>query len=146
MAVSTRTLILEHTFNLNKDEVYAAVANFERFASLHPVMTSVKVITTSLPDFIEYAVEEEMRVLGILVMKPKYNATVSEIEKFKQVRYTSQVKKGIFLTLNFHFSQQGNVSTIREEIEVSGNKLITAVFLKILKKAHLTTFERLRTI
>lgn len=144
MAVSSQTLVLEHTFNLNLDEVYAAVANFEHFASLHPVMTSVKVITTSLPDFIEYAVEEEMRVLGILVMKPKYNARVTEVEKLKQVLYTSQVKKGIFLTLNFHFSQQGNVSTIREEIEVRGNKFITAVFLKILKKAHLTTFAHLR--
>lgn len=144
MAVSSQTLVLEHTFNLNLYEVYAAVANFERFASLHPVMTSVKVITTSLPDFIEYAVEEEMRVLGILVMKPKYNARVTEVEKLKQVRYTSQVKKGIFLTINFHFSQKENRSIIREEIVVSGNKLITAMFLKILKKAHLTTFERLR--
>ena len=71
--------------------------------------------------------------------------TVKEIEKRKHIQYLSEVKTGVSLRIDFTFSREKERTKLIEQIEVSGNKLVTTLFLRILKKAHLTTFAKLRT-
>jgi len=125
--------------------VYNALLDFKKFGDIHPFMTEVKIVHENLPEYVEYCIVEEVYFLGFIKNRPRYNAKVMELEKNKHIRYTSQVKKNIYLVIDLNFSENKNGSLmITENFEITSNKLMGRVFVGILKKAHLKFFENLK--
>lgn len=140
-------LTITHTLPDEFDIVYKALLDFKKFGELHPYMKEVTVMEDKSPEFIEYLVKEEIYFFGFIKNHPMYTARVMEVEKNKHIRYTSPVKKYIFLTVDFTFSKAGSGALlVQEEIKLVSNKLIGTVFLNILRKAHLQFFENLRRL
>jgi len=135
MASKTK-LIIEYEFDTDVNNLYENFYDFRKYGQLHPFMTDVKVIEDKSPDYIEYSVCEELRLLGLIKYCPSYNVKVIEKSKYKHIIYTSQVKKGVFLTMNLYFTEDNGKTKFKEDIEVEGNKIIVSVFLKIVKNAH----------
>lgn len=140
-------LNLQHVLPNEFEIVYNALFDFKKFGELHPYMTEVKILENRSPEYIEYEVVEELFFLGFIKNKPRYTARVMEPEKYKKIRYTSPVKKNIFLTVDFSFSVNKNgMLLVNEEIELRCNKIIGLLFLNILQKAHYQFFKNLRSL
>ena len=144
---SSLKLSLRHTLPNDLEIIYNILLDLKKFGELHPYMTEVSVLKDNSPEYIEYNIIEEIYLLGFIKNHPRYTAKVMELKKDKHIRYTSQVKKNIFLTIDFTFSINSNGSiTVNENIELQSPKLIGLVFLNILKKAHLKFFENLKNV
>ena len=123
--------------------VYNSLLDFKEFGHLHPCMKKVEIVEEAA-SYKVYSVEEVVYLLGFVKIRPAYDARVIELEKNKCIQYTSQVKKNIYLSILFTFSNasDGRLS-VKEEIEISSNKLAGTLFLSILKKTHDQVFEKL---
>lgn len=140
-------LNLQHVLPNEFEIVYEALFDLKKFGELHPYMTEVKIMENRSPEYIEYEITEEIFFLGFIKNKPHYTAKVMEPEKHKKIRYTSAVKKNIFLTIDLSFSVNKNgMLVVNEEIELRSNKIIGFLFLNILQKAHLRFFKNLRSL
>ena len=139
-----QTLILEHEFSTDAKTLYEQFLDLRKYGKHHPVMTEVKIVSDKSPEYIEYEIDEVVPILGFIKMYPNYKAKVFEIEKYKHLQYTSQVKPTIFLKIDIVFTESNNQTKVTETISVTGNKLVTTIFLGILKKAHLKLFENLQ--
>jgi hypothetical protein len=137
------TLRLTDEFNIDRKWLYEQFLDLRKYGKYHPVMTHIKVVLDKTPYFIEYEVDEIVKLFGFIKMNPNYKAKVFEIEKGKHLQYTSQVKPTIFLTIDIYFSESSGKTKVEEQISVTGNKIITAIFLGILKKAHVGLFQNL---
>lgn len=137
-------LTLTDEFNINVKLLYEQFLDLRKYGKHHPVMTNVKVVLDNSPEFIEYEIDEVVKLFGFIKMYPNYKAKVFEIEKGKHLQYTSQVKSTVFLTIDIYFNEMNNTTTITENIQVTGNKIVTAIFLGILRKAHLRLFQSLK--
>lgn len=136
---------LEYEFRSDFGALYQHVLDLKKFGNIHPYMTEV-IILDQAPDYIEYAIKEELYLLGFIKMKPRYNARVFEVEKGKHIRYVSQVDKNVLLEINFTFTNENNLVNFVETIEVSGNKWIVKFFISLLEKTHRKLFEKLRAL
>ena len=139
------SLTLLYSINGSFHDVYSAFLHFKEFGQLHPYMKSVELIK-QYENEMEYEVHEKLVLWGILPMKPSYRATIKEVEKNKHIRYTSEVKKGLFLTINFTFEndQENKSIKISEHILLEGRPWIHAIFLSLLKKSHMQVFENIQ--
>ena len=138
-------LTLTNEFNTDSKLLYEQFLDLRKYGKHHPVMTDVKVVSDNTPEYIEYEINEVVELFGFIKMYPNYKAKVFEIEKEKHLQYTSQVKPNIFLTIDIYFSENSGKTKVEESISVTGNKIITAIFLVILKKAHVKLFQNLKT-
>jgi len=134
---------IEYNFSKPFTSVYDVILDFKKFGHFHPHMKKIEIVSKDNPSKIEYAVNEELLLYGCIPLKPNYTATVIEIEKNKHIQYTSQVKKNIFLTIDFIFSEnkQSGVTIVKEKLRVKSNTFVGTVFIGILKKAHLNCFQ-----
>lgn len=139
------SLHLSYSINGSFNEVYTSILDFKKFGQLHPYMKSVEVIAQS-NNTMEYIVHEKLKLWGIIPMKPCYQATIVEVEKNKHIRYLSEVKKGLFLTVDFIFEipSNGQAIQIAEHITLQGNPWVHAVFLSLLRKSHEHVFKSLQ--
>ncbi|MDF2454479.1 MAG: hypothetical protein K0R51_472 [Cytophagaceae bacterium] len=140
------SLTLSHSITGPISDVYYALLHFKEFGQLHPHMKFVETVDHK-ENAIEYHVQEQLNLWGILPMKPCYRATVIEVEKDKHIRYQSEVKKGLFLTIDFTFAttdQQNNHTQISEHIILEGLPWIHIIFLSLLKKSHQQVFKNLQ--
>jgi hypothetical protein len=139
----TLHLTLEHLMPDSMEIIYENLLDFELFGKLHPYIKTVKKLQNN-NHHVEYDIREQVRVLGFIKIYPKYKAKVFEIEKHKHIRYESQVKKNIFLRIDFKISKNKNEAVvIKEEVTIQSGKLVGKYFLNILKKAHLQFFRNL---
>jgi hypothetical protein len=144
--MSTQTLTLQHKLPNDFQIIYNSLLDLKKFGELHPHMTGVDIIANASPEFVEYHIVEEVYFFGFIKNHPVYDAKVVEVKKDEHIRYLSQVKKNIYLTVDFTFTKNKNGSLIVNEIiAVTSNKLMAAVFMNILKKAHLKFFSNLNT-
>lgn len=134
---------IEHEFNSPFENVYNVILDFTKFGHFHPHMKTVKVVSKTQPNEIEYEVDEEVLLYGFIRLKPNYKATVCEIEKHKHIKYISQVKKNIYLTIDFIFSENKETGTTKiiEMVDVKSNPIVASVFLNLLKRSHLQMFQ-----
>lgn len=137
-------LILIDEFNIDRKWLYEQFLDLRKYGKYHPVMTDVKIVLDKTPEFIEYEIDEEVRLFGFIKMNPNYKARVFEIEKGKHLQYTSQVKPTIFLTIDIYFLNNSDKTKVEEQISVTGNKIITTIFLGILRKAHVSLFQNIK--
>jgi hypothetical protein len=139
-----QTLQLQHKLPENFEIIYGSLLDLRKFGELHPHMKEVRVTWDNSPEFIEYHITEEVFLFGFIKNRPKYTAKVIELEKNKRILYTSQVKPSIFLNVDFTFTQnkKGEI-VVNETIELNAGKLISMIFLGMLKRAHLQFFENL---
>ena len=139
------TLTLTDEFDIDIKLLYEQFLDLRKYGKHHPVMTNVKVVSDELPKYIEYEIDEAVTLLGFIKMYPNYKAKVFEIDKGKHLQYTSQVKPTVFLTIDIYFSESSGKTKVVENISVTGNIIITSMFLRILKKAHLGLFQNIKT-
>lgn len=144
MLNNKQTLKLEDDFDVDIYLLYDQFYDFKKYGMHHPVMKDVTVIEDKSPDYIEYEVNEVILLFGFIKIRPNYKAKVIEIEKHKQLRYTSQVKKYVYLNIDLYFTETNGRTKMVENIEVTTNKLIAIIFLDILKKAHLKVYENIK--
>jgi len=139
------SLDLSYSINGPISDVYFSLLHFKEFGLLHPYMKSVDIIGHK-ENGIEYQVHEQLMLWGIIPMKPSYRATILEIEKNKHIRYQSEVKKGLLLTVDFTLEtdQENNCTKISEHILLEGLPWIHAIFLSLLKKSHVMVFKNLQ--
>lgn len=138
------TLLLTDEFNIDSKLLYEQFLDLRKYGKYHPVMTSVKVVLDKTPEFIEYEIDEEVKLFGFIKIHPNYKAKVFEVKKGNHLQYTSQVKPSVFLTIDIYFSENSGVIKVEEHISVTGNKIITTIFLGILKKAHIGLFQNMK--
>ncbi len=138
------TLILTDEFSIDCKWLYEQFLDLRKYGKYHPVMTNVKVVLDKTPDFIEDEVDEIVKLFGFIKIYPNYKAKVFEIEKGKHLQYTSQVKPTIFLTIDIYFSESSGKTKVEEQISVTGSKIITTIFLGILRKAHVGLFQNIK--
>lgn len=140
------TFILEHTLKGDFEIIYSCLLDFRKFGEVHPYMTGVTVITEQ-PDYIEYDIREEVYLFGFIKNHPRYSARVMELKKHEHLRYTSPVKKNIFLTVDLTFATRSNGTiVVTEAFKIESNPILARVFGNILKKAHLKFFDNLNTL
>ncbi len=139
------TLTLTDEFNIDSKLLYDLFLDLRKYGKYHPVMTDVKIVLDKSPEYIEYEIDEVVKLFGFIKMNPNYKAKVYEIEKGKHLQYTSQVKPSVFLTIDLYFSEKSGKTKVDEHISVTGNEIITTIFLGILKKAHLGLFQNIKT-
>ncbi|MBI3521005.1 MAG: hypothetical protein HY062_16825 [Bacteroidetes bacterium] len=142
--MSKQTLQLEDEFDIDIETVYGIFCDFRKYGHVHPVMKNVTITEDKSPEYVEYEVNEEILLFKCFTIRPNYKARVIEIEKHKFLRYTSQVKRHVYLIVDMHFTQNNNKTKLVEHIEVSGNNFIISVFLTILKKAHLRVYKNIK--
>ncbi|MBC7696614.1 MAG: hypothetical protein H7141_14350 [Burkholderiales bacterium] len=135
---------LEDEFEVDIHTLYEQFCDFKKYGMHHPVMKNVTIVQDKSPEYIEYEVNEEVLLFGFIKVRPNYKAKVIEIEKHKQLRYTSQVKPNVYLNIDFHFEEESGKTKMVEYIEVTTNKLVAFIFLGILKKAHLKVYQNIK--
>lgn len=140
-----QTLKLEDEFDVDIHILYEQFCDFKKYGMHHPVMKTVKMVEDKSPEYIEYEIDEEVMLFGLIKIKPNYKAKVIEIEKNKQLRYTSQVKSYVFLIIDLHFTELNGKTKMVEHIEVTTNLFVAIVFLDILKKAHLKVYQNIKS-
>jgi len=140
-------LCIEHKLYPDFKLVFSTLLDLRKFGLIHPYMKEV-VLTEEVSSKVKtYFICEEVYFLGLIKTKPQYHATVFELEAGKHIRYTSHVKKHVFLQVDFYFDQPSSKHLIvREEIVSKANYLVGKIFLNIIKKAHLHFFENLKKI
>lgn len=131
-----QTLIIKEEFKIDIGTLYDHFYDFRKYGQLHPFMKEVKLVLDNSPEFIEYEVCEELKLLGLIKYCPNYKVRVFEKNKYRHIIYTSEVKKGVCLTINLYFTESRGIIRFREDIEVTGNPIIVSVFLRIVKNAH----------
>ena len=138
------SITLYHKVNRPLSYTYAALLDFKKFGELHPYMKSVEVLSHT-DQAMEYLVHEKLKLWGIIPMSPCYHVMASEVQKDKCICYSSEVKKGLFLTINFTFEENSNgkMTEVTEQITLKGKPWVHVVFLSILKKSHQHVFETL---
>ena len=138
---------IEHNFNKPFENIYNVILDFTKFGHFHPHMKQVKIVSQKLNET-EYEVDEKLLLYGFIPMRPNYKATVIEIEKNKHIQYISQVKKNVYLKIDFIFSEnkEKGITNIVEKVDVKSNPIVAGAFLSLLKKAHLQTFQNFNTI
>ncbi|MES2761610.1 MAG: hypothetical protein V4677_05365 [Bacteroidota bacterium] len=141
--MAIQTITLEQEFKADTKIVYEQFLDLRKYGTHHPVMTDVKIVSDNTTEYVEYEIDEVVPVIGFIKMYPNYRAKVFEVEKYKHLQYTSQVKPTIFLKIDILFAESAGTTKVTETISVTGNKIITSMFLGILKKAHLKLFNNL---
>lgn len=143
-------MISTHRFNLKYqltgplETAYAGLSNFENFADFHPYMKKIN-CSESTAEFKEYWIEEELLLFGFIPNRPSYSARVSEMIPGKHVRYTSQVKKNLHLSIDFVVSGNGSGKVlVEEQIVLQANRLVAHLFFRILRKAHSKVFQTMQ--
>ena len=138
---------IEHNFSEPFENIYDVILDFKKFGHHHPHMKEIKIVTKHLPNKIEYEINEEVVLYGFIKLRPNYKATVLEVEKNKHIQYLSQVKKNIFLTIDFTFieNKEKRTTKVIEKVDVKSNKFIASIFLCLLKKAHVKAFQNFST-
>lgn len=140
-----QTLKLEDEFEVDIQILYDQFCDFKKYGMHHPVMKTVKMVEDKSPEYVEYEIDEEVLLFGLIKIRPNYKAKVIEIEKNKQLRYTSQVKSYVFLIIDLHFTESNGKTKMVEHIEVTTNLFVALVFLDILKKAHLKVYQNIKS-
>jgi len=138
---------LQHSLPDHLEMIYTSILDFKSFGEIHPFMKEVTLLNDNHSEYKEYKVVEEIYFLGLIKNHPTYTVQVLELEKNKHIRYTSPVKKFIFLSVDIRFSKNKNGSLlVTETFEITSNKIVGMVFAGILKKAHLQFFKNLRSL
>lgn len=141
-----QTFTLIHKTEAGAEPAYDMLLDLKKFGALHPYMTLVEIIDRQL-HYTEYRVNEEVFIFGFIKNNPEYSVRVIEMEKQKHIRYTSQVKRFIFLSIDFFIEKQYDGSTvIHEKLSIRCNKLIALVFSDILRRSHAIVFAKLRNL
>lgn len=120
-------------------EISMYFSDFRLFGKHHPYM--FEVIETEKNT---YCVKESLKLWGIMPMKPCYEVDVRIVEPDKYIQYESEVKKGLFLYIDYTFIQESNNVKIVESMVIQGYPIINPVFTGILKKSRVLLIESIR--
>ena len=122
-------------------EVSRYFSDFMLFGKHHPYMFEVIETGTN-----RYCVKESLMLWGCMPMNPCYEVDVQIIEPAKHIYYQSEVKKGLFLYIDYTFIEDvktGNVKII-EAMILKGYPIINPIFIGILKKSRVLLIESIR--
>ncbi len=133
----------DHQVKGNIEMAFSAVLDMRVWGKHHPYFKEVTIVQ-STPEFTEYAVKEFIWLFGFIPQWPKYTAKVFEKEKHKHIQYTSDVKGGVSLVIDFRFANHsGNSTLVTENIHITGNNFVGRILLGAMKKTHPVIFQKL---
>jgi hypothetical protein len=136
-------LQIEHGLQGEIQPIYNSILDMRHFGKHHPYMRQVNILTTT-PDFTEYEIHEMVWIFGIIPQWPRYTARVYEKEKLRHIQYTSAVKGGLDLKIDFHFTNNENSIFVAEKIAITGNALLGNILMSTMRKAHLELFHSIQ--
>jgi hypothetical protein len=133
------TLILKVQINAPKEKLYPYFLDFEKFGSLHPLIT--KVTKTGSNTF---QINERVLLMGFIPMKPNY--AVEVIEENGAIIYNSNVKKGVDLHILITFEEDlhTGTTTVTETINIKAIRLVAVILLNTMRTAHTKLFDNLK--
>jgi len=123
-------MILNCTIKKPINEVYACFSDMQKFAEHHPVIYKTELLNKN-----EYQFYECIKFWGI-PFKFKYIVYILDYKENEFVKMYSPVQKGVHLTLDFILHSDGQMTTIKEVVDVKAPFIIKGIFQSILKKAH----------
>lgn len=93
-----------------------------------------------------YRVYESLKLWGLIPMKPIYDVSVQVIEPEKHIRYQSEVRKGVFLDIDYKFIEDSTTNSVSviESMTLKGYPIINPIFIGLLKKSRNLLFESIR--
>lgn len=139
-----QNITLLHYISGDTARAYPLLLDLRAFGRQHPYMTDVRLLHHHPPK-VRYAVYETIKLPFFLTVRPQYQADVMEIIPDQHIRYQSEAPGGLTLQIDFYFEHTTDRRLlIREEVEVKGNRLLNALFVQILSKAHRRTFARIQ--
>jgi hypothetical protein len=138
-----QTTITEN-FKSSAAELYPYIADFQKYASVHPYMKKVNVLEKISEQETRYEVFEEITMLGFIKTHPHYEVIVQELELNKKVQYRSFIQGKIRLTIDFELIETNKETKFIENVQVEGPYLFCVVFMAILKRAHLKVLAILK--
>lgn len=110
--------------------MYACFSDMQKFAEHHTVIYKAEQLNKN-----EYQFYERIKFLGI-PFKFKYIVYILEYKENEYVKMYSPVRKGVHLTLDFILHSDGQMTSIKEVVDVKAPFIIKGIFQSILKKAH----------
>jgi hypothetical protein len=137
-------LQLDHQLQGEIQSIYDSILDMRHFGKHHPYMRNVSVVQ-STPEFTEYEIREMVWIFGIIPQWPRYTAKVFEKEKLRHIQYTSLVKGGLDLLIDFRFTTTADTTLVSESVSINGNALMGSILKSTMKKAHLQLFQNIQT-
>jgi len=138
-----KTTIREN-FESNAATIYPYIADFQKYASVHPYMKKVNILEKISARETRYEVFEEITMLGFIKNRPHYEVIVQELEINKKVQYRSFIQNKIRLIIDFELTETDKGTTFTENVQLKGPYIFCAIFMAILKTAHLKVLAILK--
>ena len=140
-----KSISLFYGLKSTKEKVYPHFLDFQKFGKLHPVIKETKRLTEASGNSMgTFSVKESIFLFGFIPMHPKYDTAVFELEKDKKIKYTSQVKKNLYLEIILSFEERNDSTFIKEVVSTSGSRLTGSILRSAIKKKHLILVNNLR--
>lgn len=144
---SMKTILFRYPFEAkDHPEIHATLLDFRRFGEVHPVIKEVRIVGEATALHTRYFVQEEVKVGGWLKMKPRYFVDVTAPDPGKLILYKSRIMGIMKLEIRLSMTPpdaQGKIELL-EEVKVSRIPLMTGMFLKVFRDAHILTYDALR--
>jgi hypothetical protein len=135
---------LVHQFGPNdRAKVREALIDLHQFASFHSLFKKVTRLATSKGQPAIYAIQERVKVLGFLPLRPWYNIEVTFDDE--NVVYNARIMGLMTLTIFFSFEVEAGNTQLIERIEITKIPLLTWILWDVFEPAHLTLFAKMRS-
>ena len=130
---------MELSFKIRKDidTVFAYLSDMQKFASIHPVISSIEDLGNA-----HYKVHETLK-LGLLSYSFTYKATVTANKQTKSVIIRASVFGLVKIEVKFHLIPTGEYTNISEQVTFTTLLPIQTVMAGVFKKYHTELFKNL---
>ncbi|MEO6231647.1 MAG: hypothetical protein ABJB11_11410 [Ferruginibacter sp.] len=137
---NNHTITVTYKINKPASMVYDYLADMQKFASVHPVITKIDKIKDN-----RYLVFETMR-FGFIPYSFTYTASVDSNKEIKMVNIKARVMKLVTIEMAFIITAANGFSLINEEINFTTGLPIQSLMQKIFIKQHRQLFINIEKV
>jgi carbon monoxide dehydrogenase subunit G len=130
---------LQFTVQKDIEIVWNYLTKMHLFVTVHPVITKMKQTAVNT-----YLVSETLE-FGPFNYAFNYPVTVEPSEEHKQIVMKATVQKITSITMNFTLIQNGNITTIEEEICIKTPLPVKVLIQKIFREQHAQLFRNIES-
>ncbi len=129
-------MILQFTVAQNLNKVFQSLSEPEKFITVHPLIFKMEALGNA-----QYRVYERVK-LGFIPYYFSYRAEINNNGK-DEVSISAVVFGITKLRLHFKLSENGDITTIREEAEVSAPFPVKHIMYRVLATQHELMFKNI---